>query len=324
MSKEMTLELAERLFINEKECFYTEKTIKYYSETIKYFFNYLERQYGKSVRDMNIKDIQHTDYNYYVKELRTRKKLSGRGEGKDKLASATIKYYADPIKYFFKWLYEQDYLEENISKKMKAISRDKKILIPLFLDEIKMIDDTCNLKCSTGLRNYIMIHLMLDCGLRISETYNLKIQDVYFDKGFIHIIDSKHNKDRIVPLPSHLKNIMYKYIYLYRLHCDHDYVLQNRYGYRYNYEGAKNVVKRIRDKTGIERMKNHLFRHTFATSYILCGGDVASLAVLLGHSDIVVTNGYLHLANTYKLMGKDNLYKVDRVYLRRLNDTLVI
>ncbi|PKM95278.1 MAG: hypothetical protein CVU84_06255 [Firmicutes bacterium HGW-Firmicutes-1] len=321
----MTLDLdkAVNLFLNEKECFSADKTVKYYRENLRYFFEYLQREYGKSTHDMTIDEIKHTDYNFYVKELRTRKKLSGRGEGKDKLSSATVKYYADPVKFFFKWLYEQEYLEANISRKMKAVSRDKKILVPLFLDEIKSIDEHCNLKCSTGLRNYIMIHLMLDCGLRISETYNLKIQDVYFDKGFLHIKDSKHNKDRIVPLPSHLKSIMYKYIYLYRKHCDNDYVLQNISGDHYTYEGAKNVVRRIRLKTGIDRMKNHLFRHTFATSYVLCGGDVASLAVLLGHSDIGITNGYLHLANTYKLMGKDNFYKVDRVYLKRLNDTLV-
>lgn len=319
---ELSLKIALDMFLNEKECFSAEKTIRYYKENIHYFCEYLERQYQKTIEEIQVDDIKHTDYNFYVKELRTRKKLSGRGMGIDKLSSATIKHYADPVKYFFKYLFEQEFIEDNIARKMKGVTRDKKIEIPLFLDEIKEIDECCNIKTATGLRNYIMIHLMLDCGMRISETYNLKIQDVYFDKCFIHIKDSKHNKDRVVPLPIKLKSIMYKFVYLYRTHCDHDYVLQNRYGNKYTYEGAKNVVRRIRNKLGIERLKNHLFRHTFATSYILCGGDVASLAVLLGHGDIVVTNGYLHLANTYNLMGKDNLYKVDKVYLKRLHDPL--
>lgn len=314
----LSMDKAINIFLNDKEAFSEEKTMRYYRDNIEYFCRFLKREYDKKINEIMIDDVKHTDYNVYVKELKGRKKNSGKGKGVDKLSSATIKHYTDPVRYFFKYLYNEEFLENNIARKMKGISRDKKVLIPLFKDEIEEIDKLCNVKTMLGLRNYIMIHLMLDCGMRISETYNLKIDDVYFDKGFIHIKDSKHNKDRIVPLPSKLKSMMYKYIYLYRKHCDHDYVLQNMYGDKYTYEGAKNVVRRIRQKTGIDRMKNHLFRHTFATSYILCGGDVASLAVLLGHSDISITNGYLHLANTYKLMGEGNLYKVDKIYLKRL------
>lgn len=180
---------------------------------------------------------------------------------------------------------------------------DKKITIPLFKSEIDMIDKTQNPKCFTGLRNLCMIHMMLDCGMRISETCNLKIEDIYFDKRFIHIKQSKGNKDRLVPLPTHLKSMLYRYIHFYRVISEHSYVLQNIDGEPFNYEAAKNIVRRIKDKTGIKKLKNHLFRHTFATSYVMCGGDVASLAIVLGHSDIMTTNGYLHLANTYRLMG---------------------
>jgi site-specific recombinase XerD len=314
----MNLEIAMNVFINEKECFSAEKTVRYYRENLDYFKRYLIRTHSSEAINIDINDIKHTDYNLYVKELRCRTKICGKGKDKDKLSNATIKHYTDPVRFFFKYLYQEELIENNIAKKMRSVTVDKKVLIPLFKDEIEQIDKCCNLKTATGLRNYIMIHLMLDCGMRISETYDLQIKDVYFDKNFIHIRDSKGNKDRVVPLPSKLKSHIYKYIYLYRKHCDHNYVLQNRYGDKNTYEGAKNIVRRIRNKTEIERLKNHLFRHTFATSYILCGGDVASLSVLLGHGDIVVTNGYLHLANTYKLMGNDNLYKVDKVYLKRM------
>jgi site-specific recombinase XerD len=312
------MEKAVKMFLNDKECFSEPKTMRYYTDNLGYFCKFLVKEYKKNIDEIMIQEIKHTDYNIYVKELKSRKKISGKNKGQDKLSSATIKHYTDPVRYFFKYLYEEEFLENNVAKKMKVINRDKKVLVPLFKDEIEEIDKHCNVKTWLGLRNYIMIHMMLDCGMRISETYNLEIQDIYFEKAFIHIKKAKHHKDRIVPLPSKLKSMIYKYVYLYRKHCDHDYVLQNREGNKYTYEGAKNVVRRIREKTKIDRMKNHLFRHTFATSYILCGGDVASLAVLLGHSDISITNGYLHLANTYRLMGKDNLYKVDKIYLKRL------
>lgn len=200
----MKLDIAINVFINEKECFSAEKTIKYYKENLQYFTQFLERMYDKKANEISIHDIKHTDYNLYVKELRTRKKINGRGAGVEKLSHATVKHYADPVRYFFRYLYDEELIESDLAKKMKTVAKDKKIVIPLFRDEIEEIDRCFNLKTTTGLRNYLMFHMMLECGMRISETLDLKIQDVYFDKNFIHIKDSKHNKDRVVPSPTKL------------------------------------------------------------------------------------------------------------------------
>lgn len=63
------------------------------------------------------------------------------------------------------------------------------------------------------------------------------------------------------------------------------------------------------------RLKPHLLRHTFATSYILGGGDISSLRLILGHSDIKVTEKYLHISNTlYLSAGRNNIYKLDKVF----------
>jgi site-specific recombinase XerD len=46
-----------------------------------------------------------------------------------------------------------------------------------------------------------------------------------------------------------------------------------------------------------------LLRHTFATNFLIYGlGDVYELSRILGHSDIKITEGYLQLANYYKLL----------------------
>lgn len=134
------------------------------------------------------------------------------------------------------------------------------------------------------------LNRVLDCGMRISEICNLKIEDIYFDKRFIHIKQSKGNKDRLVPMLTHLKSMLYRYIHFYCVISEHSYVLQNIDGDHFNYEAAKNIVRRIKNKTGIKKLKNHLIRHSFATSYVMCGGDVASLTIVLGHSDIMTTN----------------------------------
>lgn len=64
-------------------------------------------------------------------------------------------------------------------------------------------------------------------------------------------------------------------------------------------------------------MQLHLCRHTFATSYIMGGGNLEFLRLLMGHTDYNVTKTYLHLANQYHLMGAD-VYKLDKVFFKSM------
>ncbi|WP_081820350.1 tyrosine-type recombinase/integrase [Robinsoniella sp. KNHs210] len=62
-------------------------------------------------------------------------------------------------------------------------------------------------------------------------------------------------------------------------------------------------------------MHPHLLRHTFATSYIIGGGNLEMLRLLLGHYDYNVTRNYLHLAYQYMILNAD-IYKLDSVFFK--------
>lgn len=68
----------------------------------------------------------------------------------------------------------------------------------------------------------------------------------------------------------------------------------------------------------VPRVHAHLLRHTFATSFILGGGTLEVLRVLMGHSDYNVTKEYLHIAAQMRLTNFD-IYKLDEVFFKIYN-----
>ena len=69
----------------------------------------------------------------------------------------------------------------------------------------------------------------------------------------------------------------------------------------------------IRSKTGLYPLYPHLLRHTFATSFVMGGGNLEFLRFYMGHEDIQTTQTYLHLAAVLKARGS-NIYKLDKIF----------
>ncbi len=313
----MKITIAIESFLNYQEAYNAEKTVKHYRDTLKYFIDYLEYQ-GKI--DLDVNDITASLYDSYVGYLRKKDKDTGFGAPDEakKLKKRTILTYTRAVKSFVKWLFDQDHIDKDISKKMRLIRPERHVELPLYESQVDLIDKQFNLKTFVGLRNWCIIHLQLDCGFRISEVMDLEINHIDFTNRNIKIVDAKGSKDRYVPLPTMLKMHLYDFIYLYRKDCDHTFALQTIKGTKLEYQGLKSLVARLKKKTGITHLKYHLLRHTFATCYIVGGGDISSLRIYMGHSSINTTDGYLHIANTYRLMGNDKHYKLDRIYYKRL------
>ena len=60
----------------------------------------------------------------------------------------------------------------------------------------------------------------------------------------------------------------------------------------------KLMFTRLAERSGVYRLHTHLRRHTFATRFLINGGDVFSLQQILGHSTLEMVNHYLHFTSS--------------------------
>ena len=301
---------AYNMFIMDKQSFCSEKSVIYYEENLGKFFRFLAEQSGGTWESIDCDLVTRQIVLQYFSFLRS----TG-------VKNTTVNTYFRAVKTFLNYCIDEGYVVPDCLRKVKFLKSDQQPIIPLSQEEVDDIDKTFNIKCETGLRNYCIVHLMLDCGFRVSDVCNLRVKDVFFDKGIIMVL-GKGDKYRSVLLPPRIKKPLYKYLVSYR-----PYVLHNG---EYNEQPFfvqivnrdfinENVVKqyfaRLKKSSGVSRLYPHLCRHTCATSYIVGGGNIEFLRLMLGHSDYATTKMYLHLANQM-MMLKSDVYKLDPVFFK--------
>lgn len=156
---------------------------------------------------------------------------------------------------------------------------------------------------------------MLDCGLRSQEVRHLKPGDIDRDRNIIHILNSKGCKSRITPVPDFLVREIDGYTKFYG-HTSGYLFASLRSGKPLTANALKQIFTKLKRESGIERLHAHLLRHTFATSYLIGGGNLEFLRVFMGHGDYNVTRIYSQLAAESKMLGVD-VYRLDPVFFRK-------
>lgn len=298
----MTLQELTILFLNNRRVYCSEKTLIYYSENLRRFIDFCLSKNISSSAQLNQKLLED-----YILELTS----SG-------VSNVSIRTYMRAVKAFINFICENDYISDNIMKHIKLPKADPVPVLPLSIQDVNIIDNYIN-TMNMSLRNYLIFHLMLDSGLRSGEVVRLKLCDVITSSKMIRIYRSKGNKSRYVPVPNKLMSELEFYISHTHKTKNKDinvFLLED--GELINSEAVKRICSKIKKMTGIDRFHAHLCRHTFATSYLMGGGNMESLRILTGHEDYDVLKGYLHIAKSMELMNF-NIYRLDEVYFRQFN-----
>ena len=144
-----------------------------------------------------------------------------------------------------------------------------------------------------------MLHIFLNCGLRLSEIKNLNIEYINLNDDKFTII-GKGNKERTNYLNDITKEALLKYLNI--RDNSHDKGRNNPlfltdYGFRMSVTTIKKIVKRAYRKANLDEniYSVHTLRHTCATILYKAGCNIRTIQELLGHVQIDTTEIYTHL-----------------------------
>lgn len=299
----MTIGKALEKFLDDRIVYCAPSTLDCYKSHLRVFFRYLEEKYHEPVSGLDFDSIPEEDniLKGFIVWLRSRD-----------TRSVTIRSYCRAVKSFLRFCYYEDICRDYMKGGIKMPKDDSAPKIPLYVSEVNKIDKCLAESGEFAKRNYCMVHLMLDCGLRSQEVRSLRVEDLEPDKNLLHINVSKGNKSRIILCPDFLFTAIYDYLEGRTA----GYVLLSVRGKAISQDAIKKVFVNLKKNTGIIRLHPHLLRHTFATSYLLGGGNLEYLRVFLGHYDYTVTKGYSSLAAQCRMLGAD-IYHLDPIFFVR-------
>ncbi len=315
----MTIKQAYDLFFQNGQTYWAANTKIYYEKNLAFFFRYLEQLYGRPVDQIDLSELPKDILKDYVISLRYKSRysdhpLSSAMKVQGVIKSNTVRTYLRAVKAFFNFLYDYGYTCSRFTKGVKVPKSDSDQIVPLLQSEVTVIDRIFDPDNPNDLRNLCIIHLMLDAGLRTCEVISLHVSDIIFASSTIVINRSKGDKSRVVIMAPHLAQLLLEYVDIF--HPTSCLFMKARTKDCIDQSVINSLFVRIRRSTTVSRIHPHLLRHTFATSYIMGGGNLESLRILMGHSDYTVTRTYLHLASQYQIMQLP-IYQLDPIFFRK-------
>ncbi len=211
------------------------------------------------------------------------------------LAPATVNRELACLKKILNRLVKEDVLSNNPVSKVKFFNEDNQQMRVLTYAEEKLY----LIACSQPLRDFAVV--MLETGMRPDEVRNLKIADIFLDKGFLEIRKGKtKSAKRRIPLTDRAFDVL-------------DTRIRNAEG-SFLFPGEKTAsnadspLVKVNSahygalrRSKVDKFRLYDLRHTFATRQAEAGTDLVTLASLLGHSRLEMVMRYAHPSESHKI-----------------------
>lgn len=227
----------------------------------------------------------------YIIHLQSRTSKTG-----TPLSPSSVTSYTSSTLAFVRWLFHEEFIDKDIAAKVRKPRAPQEQKQPYSDADLKRLLEAAK-QSKQGLRDYAMLCVLLDCGLRAAELTNLRTGDCLSDQNLLLVRFGKGGKDRAVPYSYETGKAIRRYLLRGRRASDSDYLFLSEKGGRLMPNSLLQLIGRVAGSAGVDGANVHRFRRSFAVGFIRNGGDSLILQRLMGHSTLQMVNTYVALAN---------------------------
>ena len=271
------------------------ETIKSYRDTFRLYFRYIEIHCGVTPAKMSIAQF---DADYILGFLSYLDKERGNSP---KTVNNRLAALHSFVKYMIFELPEYSGLLNRslMVPFRKTVKRQMEFLTE---DEFAALKNACETDTALGRRDMLMLLLLYNTGVRVSELVGLKLGDIHIDNrnttAYIRI-NGKGRKERHVPLWKSTAKYLVAYM---RDHARNETgsLFANcldanltRSGVRYRLDCLKRKTSEAIPSLAKKSITPHIFRHTTALRMLQSGVDISTIAIWLGHESILTIHKYM-------------------------------
>lgn len=277
---------------------YSPRTIDEYHDDLCAWCEFL----GVDMQEFNPEEVTDNDVRLWMVHMLDEEHQSPR----------SVKRRLSALRSFYKFMLRVGLVSVDITRTVITPKADKSL--PVFFRESEMEnfkrlssnefdpDEEDPVKRFEALRNYLIIEMLYQTGMRRAEMLGLTDNDVDTSQAQIRVF-GKRRKERIIPIGDNLIQTINDYrqsrhdILAYPPAGGTFFVQKHRNG---NWDAMTaatlyNIVRaRMGEVSTLKKHSPHVLRHTFATTMLNNGADIRTIQSLLGHASLAATQVYTH------------------------------
>jgi len=284
----------------------SERTISEYYFDTRIFLKYIHRNFTESelsVDDISIADMQENE----LKQITSSDIYNFLFYASDERKNAEVARYrkVSSLRSFFRYLTKVRHTVEHDPSKELDISSPRRKIQPKFLsldESRRLLQTTAQSDSVSAKRDYCIITVFLNCGVRLSELVSIDVKDIDFTENRLKVL-GKGNKERTVYLNQACIDAVNDYLTVRNENKEAESEPALFISSRNKRISKRRVQQIVESKIKSacldgKGISTHKLRHTAATlMYQYGNADVLTLKELLGHESTATTEIYTHLSN---------------------------
>lgn len=279
----------------------SQKTAQSYFYDLRAFYRFLKLKFTEAPDDIEFEQIDIYDVDMsYIKSIDLNliyEYMNFLNRSRDNSPASRARKIAS-LRSYFKYLHKSGILEENPTAELETIKLRKRLPIYFTLDDSLALLSEIDGK--NAVRDYCIITLFLNCGMRLAELVGINITDIRGDKL---TVVGKGNKERTIYLNDACTAAIRDYMEIRNTQTatasDKNALFLSSRHQRISRRTVQYIVETNVKKLGLDPHKytTHKLRHTAATLMYQAGVDIRALQEILGHEQLSTTEIYTHLSN---------------------------